>query len=61
MEIILLLIAIIITYFTIKLAVKNAIYESLEDIRGKIKEAITDGLYKINIDIKAFCLISSKV
>ncbi|GFZ29999.1 hypothetical protein CSC2_05250 [Clostridium zeae] len=46
MEIILILIVIVITYFTIKLAVKNAIYESLEDIRGTIKEAITGELYE---------------
>ncbi|WP_427847048.1 DUF6019 family protein [Clostridium folliculivorans] len=39
MGIILFLIVSAITYFIIKFAVKNTVYESLDDIRGKIKKA----------------------
>ncbi|GKU25101.1 hypothetical protein [Clostridium folliculivorans] len=46
MGIFLYLIGIISAYFIIKLAVKHAIEESLEDIRGTVKEAITGGLYE---------------
>lgn len=44
MAIILYFIGIIITYFIIELAVKNAIKESLEDIESVIKESIVVGL-----------------
>lgn len=38
------IIGIAITYFIIKLAVKHAINESLEDIGSMIKEALLEGL-----------------
>lgn len=44
MAIIFYTIGIIITYFIIKLAVKSAINESLEDIKSIIKESIVEGL-----------------
>lgn len=44
MAIIFYIIGIIITYFIIKLAVKSAINESLEDIKPMIKESIVGGL-----------------
>lgn len=46
MGIVLYLIGIAIAYFVIKLAVKHAIEDSLEDIRGTLKEAISGGLYE---------------
>jgi hypothetical protein len=46
MGFILYLIGIVITYFIIKFAVKDAIKESLEDIRCTVKEAIAGGLYE---------------
>jgi hypothetical protein len=46
MGIVLYLIGIASAYFIIKLAVKHAIEESLEDIRGTLKEAISGGLYE---------------
>jgi hypothetical protein len=44
MGLILYLIGIVITYYVIKLAVKNAISESLVDAKSVIRGAIVDGL-----------------
>jgi hypothetical protein len=44
MAIIFYMVGSIITYFIIKIAVKNAINESLEDIKPMIKESILEGL-----------------